>query len=162
MARPRRVTAVKRRGRAARRSDDPDALFAIAKRRPVAFEFVLDELAPLDPSTRAMFGATAVYVGDEIVFLLRDRGRDADDGVWICTDHEHHASLRRELPSLRSIEVFGVEGETRWQVLPADADDFEESVLHACKLARAHDPRIGRTPKPKSSGTATKLRKRRR
>lgn len=149
MARPRRAPAVKKRRRASTRPDDPDALFAIAKRRPVAYEFVLDELAALDPTTRPMFGATAVYIDEKIVFLLRERGRDADDGVWVCTDHEHHASLRRELPSLRSIEVFGIEGETRWQVLPADADDFEESVLHACKLARARDPRLGRTPKPK-------------
>lgn len=152
---------MKRRARAPR-SDEPDSLFAIAKRRPVPFEFVLDELAALEPVTRSMFGATAVYIDEKIVFLLRDKGRDADDGVWVCTDFEHHVSLRRELPSLRSIEVFGTSGATRWQILPSDADDFEDSVLLACKLARARDPRLGRTPKPKRprvSGTATKTPK---
>jgi hypothetical protein len=34
-------------------------------------------------------------------------------------------------------------------VLPFDAEDFEESVLRACALVRAADPRIGKVPKPK-------------
>ncbi len=138
-----------KRRRQSVRPDDPDTLFAVAKRRPVPYEFVLDELTALEPVTRPMFGATAVYVDEKIVFILREKGADADDGVWICTEHEHHASLRRELPSLRSIEIFGSAGDTRWQIIPVTADDFEDSVLRACKLVRARDPRIGRTPKPK-------------
>ena len=44
---------------------------------------------------------------------------------------EHHESLRREFPNLRSIQTFGkkVAG---WQVLPVDAADFEEAALQAC------------------------------
>jgi hypothetical protein len=53
--------------------------------------------------------------------------------------------LRRELPSLRSIVVFGV-GETGWQVLPASCAGFEEEVLRACALVVAGDPRIGKVP----------------
>jgi len=125
----------------------PDDLFAVRKTKAIPFEFVLDELAVVDPWTRPMFGCTAVYVEERIVFALRNR-KDRDDGVWVATTKEHHASLRRELPNLRSISVFGV-GETGWQVLPVDTEDFEQSVLLACALVRARDPRIGKVPKPK-------------
>jgi hypothetical protein len=127
---------------------DPDALFAVRKKnRKVPFDFVLAELADLDPWTRPMFGCTAVYVEERIVFVLRDKS-DQDTGVWVATAKEHHASLRLEMPNMRSIKVFGV-GETAWQVLPADADDFEESVLRACALVLASDPRVGKVPKAK-------------
>jgi hypothetical protein len=84
----------------------------------------------------------------EVVFVLRDKN-DQDTGVWIATTKEHHASLRQELPNMRSIEVFGV-GETGWQVLPADANDFEGSVLRACALVLVSDPRVGKVPKAKN------------
>jgi hypothetical protein len=94
-----------------------------------------------------MFGCVAVYVDEKIVFCLRDK-KDSprDNGVWLATTKEHHASLRRELPCMRSIAAFGV-AVTGWQVLPAKADDFEESVLRACAMVRAGDPRIGKVPK---------------
>jgi hypothetical protein len=44
---------------------------------------------------------------------------------------------------MRSIQVFGKEV-TGWQVLPADAKDFEEAALRACELVLAGDPRIGK------------------
>jgi len=124
---------------------DPDALFAARKKsKKIPFDFVLDELTDLGPWTRPMFGCTAVYVEEKIVFVLRDKN-DQDTGVWIATTKEHHTSLRRELPNMRSIKVLGV-GETGWQVLPADADDFEESVLRACALVLAGDARVGKVP----------------
>jgi hypothetical protein len=133
------------------RRRDPDALFA--PRKPAAklpFDFVLHELADLGPYTRPMFGCHSVYVEDRIVFILRDRGSPReDDGVWVATTQEHHASLRRELPSLRSITVLAGGGVTGWQMLPADSDDFEESVLRACALVIAGDARIGKVPKKK-------------
>ncbi len=123
---------------------DPDALFAARTSKKLPFDFVLDELADLGPWTRPMFGCTAVYVEEKIVFVLRDKN-DQDTGVWIATTKEHHASLRLQLPNMRSIKVFGV-GETGWQVLAADSDDFEESVLRACSLVLAGDPRLGKVP----------------
>jgi hypothetical protein len=132
--------------RAARR--DPDALFA-ARPPPkkLPFDFVLLELEELGPYTRPMFGCHAVYVEDKIVFILRDdREPPRDNGVWVATTREHHASLRRELPSLRSITVLAGGGVTGWQLLPADADGFEESVLRACELVKRCDPRIGKVP----------------
>jgi hypothetical protein len=53
-----------------------------APRKRVPFDFVLDELDGLAPVTRPMFGCTAVYVGERIVMVLRERPGEAhDDGV---------------------------------------------------------------------------------
>ena len=117
-------------------------------RAKVPFAWVLDEIAAVDPTTRPMFGCTAVYARGKIVFILRQKGPSADDGVWLATTRDHHESLRRQLPSMRSITVFG-SGETGWQVLPAEEDGFEEEVLRACAIVRADAPRIGKIPKPR-------------
>jgi hypothetical protein len=46
---------------------------------------------------------------------------------------------------------------TGWQVLPADAQEIEEAVLHTCDLVLAGDPRIGKAPgKRRASRSATK------
>jgi hypothetical protein len=93
-----------------------------------------------------MFGCLAVYVKEKIVLILRNKdGESADNGVWLATTQEHHGSLREEFPNLRSIRVLG-RGVTGWQVLPADAADFEEAALRACELIVAGDPRIGKVP----------------
>ncbi len=97
-----------------------------------------------------MFGCTAVYAGNQIVLILRDRlTHPRDNGVWLATLQEHHASLRPEFPNMRSIG-FLREGVTQWQVLPADAPDFEESALYACELIHGRDPRIGKVPGKKA------------
>lgn len=119
-------------------------------RPPLPHEFVLDALTPLDPVTRPMFGCLAVYVGERIVLVLRERPRSpADNGVWVATAIEHHASLKREFPMLRSIGVLGAKV-TNWQVLPSSDVDFETAALRICALVRAGDPRVGRVPKPKT------------
>jgi hypothetical protein len=127
-----------------------DRSFRPKPRKRVPHEFVLEALTELEPRTNPMFGCLAVYVGEKIVLILRDK-RDhtaADDGVWLATSQDHHASLRRDFPNMRSIAVFGKEV-TGWQVLPADAPDFEAAALHACELIAAHDPRIGKVPQKK-------------
>ena len=122
------------------------ALFAPKRRKPVPHEFVLDAIAALSPTTRPMFGCLAIYVADKIVLILRDKGgQGADNGVWLATTKDHHDSLRREFPHMRSIQVLG-KNVTGWQVLPADAPDFEEAALRACELVIAGDPRIGKVP----------------
>jgi hypothetical protein len=107
---------------------------------------VLDAIAALSPATRSMFGCLAVYVAEKIVLILRDkRESTADNGVWLATTKEHHESLRREFPNMRSIQAFGTTV-TGWQVLPVDAPDFEEAAMRACELIVARDPRIGKVP----------------
>lgn len=135
----------RRRNKLVNPLDDP--LLAARQSKPIPHEFVLDALAELSPRTNPMFGCLAVYVEDKIVLILRDkRAPAADNGVWLCTTEEHHASLRREFPNMRSIQVFGKEV-TGWQVLAAEAPDFEEAAIHACELVIAKDPRIGKVPK---------------
>ena len=132
---------------------DGDALFPIKRTKPVPYPFVLDAIAPLSPETRPMFGCLAVYVGDQIVLILREKQTgSADDGVWLATTTEHHDSLRREFPNMRSIALLGREV-THWQLLPADAPDFEEAALRACELIIARDPRIGKVPKSRAKGS---------
>ena len=93
-----------------------------------------------------MFGCLAVYVREKIVLVLREKTTDArDNGVWLATTIEHHQSLRREFPNMRSIGVLGKKI-TGWQVLPAGAPDFEEAAIHACDLILAGDARIGKVP----------------
>src|SRR5271157_3476751 len=138
-----------------------DASFAVKQRKPVPHEFVLDALAPLSPRTRPMFGCLAIYVEEKIVLILRNKNKpgETDNGVWLATTEEHHQSLRRDFPNMRSIQVLGKQGlgkkVTGWQVLPADAQDFEEAALRACELVLAGDPRIGKVPgarRPSGSG----------
>src|SRR6266536_2803661 len=106
MSKPRRNTAF---------PSQDDTLFAVKQRKPVPHEFVLDALAPLSPATRPMFGCLAIYVQDKIVLILRDkRDPTADNGVWLATTEEHHQSLRREFPNMRSIQVLGKKV-TFWQ-----------------------------------------------
>jgi hypothetical protein len=118
-------------------------------KKPIPFDFVIEQLEPLAPMTRPMFGCTAVYVGEKIVFILRLKSDESEDnGVWVATTPEHHESLRQDLPSLRSIGVLGP-GITGWQILPLSEPDFEEAVSRACELVLNGDPRIGKIPKPR-------------
>lgn len=138
------------------------AAIAAKRRKSIPHEFVLDALSPADPWTRPMFGCTAVYVGEKIALILRDKPDSyaEDNGVWLATTRDHHESLRHDFPAMRSIAALA-EGVTSWQVLPADAADFEEMALRACALVVAGDPRIGKIPgsrrpkKPKASQAVT-------
>jgi hypothetical protein len=132
------------------------ALLRPVTRKSVPYEFVLEALAERSPWTRPMFGCLAVYVEEKIVLILREKHGE-DDGVWLATTLEHHESLRREFPSMRSIRVFGTDV-TNWQVLPSDAPDFEASALRACELIVSKDPRIGKVPKPRRSKRVTSRR----
>jgi hypothetical protein len=121
----------------------------LKKPATIPFNFVLDQLFTLDPTTKPMFGCHAVYIGPKIMLILRNKETHTDDnGVWISTRTEHHATLKKIFPSMRSINVLGI-GETNWQILPVDEDNFEESALKVCELILKGDPRIGNIPKSK-------------
>jgi hypothetical protein len=127
----------------------PKAKPSNTERSVAPFDFVLEELAPLAPVTRPLFGCLAVYIGEKIVLALRRKDvHTEDNGVWVATTAEHRESLKAELPSLRSIQLFG-DGPTGWQVVPEDSPDFTSEVYLACELIRRGDPRIGKVPKPK-------------
>ena len=111
--------------------------------------FVLEALAPLNPEVRRMFSGFAVYLGDRIVCMLRDHNKSPrDNGVWLVlsdTTNPADPDLRREFPSIRSIDLLGNKIR-HWLLIPSDSPDFETEALHACDLLLHHDPRLGRIP----------------
>ena len=79
---------------------------AAAKR--IEYPFVIDALAEIDTQIRSFFGCTAIYRDEKILLVLRESDAHVEDnGVWVATEREHHASLRNDFPSLRSIGLFG-------------------------------------------------------
>ncbi len=116
----------------------------------VPFPFILENLSRLNYIVKAFFGCHAVYRGDVILLAMRKKKEHPrDNGVWIATHTEHHESLQKIFPHMRSIELFGNPPST-WQNLPLDADDFEESVNKLCELILKNDARIGRVPAKKA------------
>ena len=133
-----------------------DASLLPMRRKPIPHAFVLDAISTLSPYTRPMFGCLAIYVKDQIVLILRDKPTNtADNGVWLATTQEHHQSLLREFPNMRSIQVLG-KRVTGWQVLPVDAPDFESAALRACELVLAGDARIGKIPGARTSKSGSR------
>jgi hypothetical protein len=133
---------------------DPYAPVA-TKQRSIPFEFVLEQLAPLSPTVRAMFGSTGVYLGERVVFILRQK-RDVDDGVWVCFEPELEAEVLSLFPALQRIEVLG--NVRAWRKLSASSETFEDDVLRACKLLVSGDQRLGKLPerlKTKRTKSAT-------
>lgn len=118
--------------------------------KKIAFDFILDLLFNMPITVKPMFGCHAVYRDEKIVLITRKKKEHQEDnGVWIATSSEHHESLRKIFPNMRSIKLLGNK-ETEWQNLPEDADDFEESVQIACEMVLKNDHRIGRVPKRRS------------
>ena len=112
--------------------------------------FVVEALMPLSPEVRRMFSGFAVYLGDRIVCMLLDSPKSPrDNGVWLVLSESadpKDPGLRREFPSIRTIDLLG--GQIgHWLVIPSDGADFEMEALHACDLMLRNDPRIGRIPK---------------
>ena len=112
--------------------------------------FAVDALMPLNPEVRRMFSGFAVYLGDRIVCMLRDHPESPqENGIWLVlsdTTDPKDPDLRREFPSLRSIELLRNKI-GHWLLIPSDNPSFEAEALHACDLLLHHDPRFGRIPK---------------
>ena len=120
-------------------------------KQKIQFEFVLDYLYACNPNVKPMFGCHGVYVGNKIVLILRNKKNNTqDNGVWMATTLEHHKSLKKEFPNMRSISVLGP-SVTGWQLLPMQTDDFESSVIKLCDYILKGDARIGKIPVPKKT-----------
>jgi len=117
------------------------------EKKSIPFNFAIENLFSREPIIRHMFGCHAIYIEGKIVLALRDKNDD-DSGVWICTTTEHHQSLKKDFPSMRSIGLFGP-GISGWQMIQKEEDDFESSVNRLCEFILKNDPRIGKIPKPK-------------
>lgn len=110
----------------------------------VAFPFVLEELVPLRPTVKRMFGFTHVYLDDRLLCSLRNSARQTGtNGLWLYTTTEHVESLAREFPHLSRRQLWR-SGKKAWIVLASRLEDFEEYAFKACELILNGDRRIGR------------------
>jgi hypothetical protein len=118
-------------------------------KKEIPFTFVVDELADLDPVVKPLFSSHGVYVGDKLVFILRDKGsKDSDRGVWVVSEKDQTEAIHAVLPNLRRVDLLG-DFIKNWHKLSANDDTFEDDVLTACALVLRRDPRIGKIPESK-------------
>jgi len=116
----------------------------IAIQKQMAFPFVLEELAPLRPTIKRMFGFTHIYLDDRLLCSLRDSVKQkGTNGMWLYTTTEHAESLIREFPNLSRRQLWR-SGKNAWIVLASRLEDFEEYAFRACELILNGDRRIGR------------------
>lgn len=122
-------------------------------KRQSPFQFVLDELLPLRPAVRRMFGSTYVYLGERLRLSLRESAKQPNyNGVWLYTEAEHIEKLRGEFPELpRRCFWRSRKSGSGWVILAAGLDDFEEYAYRACELILRGDRRLGRVTR-KSPG----------
>ncbi len=115
-----------------------------SKRRPVPFDFVIEELASLRPTIKTAFGFTYVYLDEKLLCSLRnDTKRPGTNGMWLFTTTEYIDSLMKEFPDLPKRQVWR-SGKNCWVVLASRLEGFEEYAFKACELILNGDPRIGR------------------
>ena len=118
---------------------------AIVKRTD-PFPFVLEELSPIRPTIKRVFGFTSVYLDDKLLCSLRDSVRQpGSNGMWLYTTKEHVESLAREFPQLSKRQLWrSRSGNNAWVVLASRLENFEEYAFKACELILEGDRRIGR------------------
>ena len=110
------------------------------------FPFVLEELAPIRPRLKRMFGFTYVYLDDKLLCALRESVKQPrSNGVWLFTTKEELESLGREFPDLSRRYLWRARsGNNAWIVLASRLENFEEYAFKACELMLDGDRRIGR------------------
>ena len=128
---------------------------SVPARRQAPFQFVLDELLPIRPTIRQMFGFTYVYLDEKLLLSLRESARQPKyNGVWLYTEAEHIDSLRREFPQLpRRCFWRSKKSGSGWVILASQSEDFEEYSFRACELILRGDQRVGRVTRKRSKQT---------
>jgi hypothetical protein len=122
-----------------------DAEKQIAHKRRNPFPFILEELSPLRPTVKHMFGFISVYVEDKLLCSLRDTVKQpGSNGMWLYTTIEDVDSLAREFPDLSKRQLWRSRSGKAWIVLASRLENFEEYAFKACELILKGDQRIGR------------------
>ena len=110
----------------------------------VPFQFVIEELLPIRPTIKQMFGFTHVYLDERLLCSLRNSIKQpATNGMWLYTTVNDLESLAKEFPNLPRHCLWRSKGNA-WVVLPSKLSDFEEYAFKACELILRGDRRIGR------------------
>jgi hypothetical protein len=102
---------------------------------------------------RSMFGAKAVYLDGKLM-LCFCHGQEPWQGMLICTDHGHHASLQAEFSSLSPHPIL-----SKWLYLRVGVSDFELTGEHLVQLVRQRDPRIGIASRPRKKRRPTRAQR---
>lgn len=107
-----------------------------------------------DPSfvLKSWFGGRTLMLDGMHRLFLTTQG-EPWQGVLVCTFHEHHESLRAEIPALIQHPVLG-----KWLYLPENAETFERDARRLVQLAKSRDPRIGIAPSPRKKRKVKKIR----
>ncbi|HEY7786488.1 MAG TPA: hypothetical protein VIB00_17285 [Pyrinomonadaceae bacterium] len=122
----------------------------LTSKTSLPFPFILNELAPIRPVVKQMFGFTHVYLDDKLLCSLRQSIKQpATNGMWLYTTTEHIDSLAREFPDLPRRSLWRGKGNA-WVVLASKLPGFEEYAFKACELLLQHDRRIGRLSRSKA------------
>jgi len=116
---------------------------------PLPFAFVVDELSPLRPTIRRVFGFTYLYVGELLLCALRDSlKKPASNGMWLFTTRDHVDQLGAEFPELPKRYRWRSK-ENAWVILPSKLEEFENYAFKACEMIINGDRRIGRLSRGK-------------
>ena len=115
-------------------------------KRREPFPFVLEELEPIRPTIKHMFGFTSVYLEEKLLCSLRDSVKQpGSNGMWLYTTKEHLDSLAKEFPDLPRRQLWRSRNSDKaWIILASRLETFEEYAFKACELILAGDRRIGR------------------
>lgn len=117
------------------------------------FPFVLDELMPVRPTIKRVFGFVYLYLDEVLLCGLRDSAkRPGSNGIWLFTTTEHLESLSREFPNLPR-RCLWRSGKNAWIVLASRLEYFEEYAFKTCELILNGDRRIGRISRANSRRT---------
>lgn len=114
--------------------------------KPMPFDFLLQYL-PRNTMVKPAIGMFYLYYNGKIVLIARQTVKNPQhNGLWIATDREHHAGLKRELPAVGDF-VFdeGTEVTSNWLHLKETHADFATTAITLCEMISNRDPRIGRT-----------------
>ncbi|MFN5181584.1 MAG: hypothetical protein ACK5D5_01020 [Bacteroidota bacterium] len=124
----------------------------VKKKNAFPFPFVLDLIQNIDIEIKPMFGCHAVYSGEKILIILRNKESHTDsNGIWIATDFDHHNSLSEYFGGLNPVSILSGSGKnTAWQMIRYSDDHFEEKVGLLCELINKKDKRIGKIPRKKT------------
>ena len=123
--------------------------------REIPFDFIFDYLLPIETDVKPFFGMFAIYHGQKLLLLLRQRDNEPEmNGVWVATTPDGLDSLQQELPALHCM-FSPKKGAKRkdgaaWLVIPPEVADFEKTAIRICELIVHRDPRIGRISKPRA------------